>query len=163
MYWVFLSQTTVLVDMFLPQRLHVFGMGRPNYWRTCHPSSLHCWPFSKLSLLLRTILGIGWRYISQQLFVWQLSCVFEFFLLARVGGQGGWPCFDDCGPSHIVLGAGMVHQFQRVSWRLHRILGWMETRLLLIEGYTSRPTTLLLVLLAIGLWRCLTACVAPLG
>jgi len=97
MYWVFLPQTTALVDMLLPQRLHVFGMGRPNLQRTCHPSFLHCWTFSKLSLLLRTILGIGWRYISWRLFVWQLSCIFELFLLARIGGQGGWPCFDILG------------------------------------------------------------------
>jgi len=123
MYWVFLPQRTALVVMLLPQRLHVFGMGRPNLRRTYHPSFLHFWPFSKLSLLLRTILGIGWRYISWRLFVWQLSCVFELFLLARIGGQGGWPCFDDFGLSHIVLSVGMVHQFQLVSWRLRRILG----------------------------------------
>jgi len=74
MYWVFLPQTTSLVDMLLPQRLHVLGMGRPNLRRTCHPSFLHFWPFSKLSLLLRTILGIGWRYILQtKLRIWAFS------------------------------------------------------------------------------------------
>jgi len=145
-----------------PQHLHVFGMGRTNSRRTCHPSFSHYWPFSKLCLLLRTISGIGSRYTFWPLSVWQLSCVFELFLLTRAGGQGGWSCFDDFGLSHIVLDAGMVHQFQRVSWRMRRILGRMETRLLLIEGYTCKPIALLLALLSIGLWRCPTACVAPL-
>ena len=140
----------------------MLGTGLPNSRRTCHPSILHYWPFSKLSLLLRTILGIGSRYTFWSLFVWQLSCVFELSLLARAGGPGGWSCFDDFGLSHIVPGVGMVRQFQQVSWRLCRILGWMETHLLMIEGYTCRPTTLLLVLLVIGLWRCPTTCVVAL-
>ena len=123
MYWVFLPQAIVPADMLLLECLHVFGMGRPNLWRTCHPSFLHCWPFSKLSPLLRTISGIGLRYTFWPLSVWQLSCVFELFLLTRVGGQGGWSCFDDFGLNHRVLGVGMVHQFQRVSWCLRRILG----------------------------------------
>jgi len=42
MYWVSRPWITVQVYMPLPQHLCVFGTGRPNWRRTCHPSSLHC-------------------------------------------------------------------------------------------------------------------------
>jgi len=154
MYWVFLPPIIVQVYTLLLQHLRVFGMGHPNWRRTCHPSFLHCWPFSQLSLPLRTILGIGWHYIFWSLAVWQLSFVSWLFLLTQAGGRGGCSYFDDFGLRRIVLGAKMVHQFQLVSWRLRSILGWIGIHLLLIEGYTCRPITLPLILLAIGPWRC---------
>ena len=127
MYWVFFLPIIAQAYTLLPQHLHVFGMGRPNWRRTCHPS------------FLRTILGIGSHYIFWSLAVWQLSCVFGLFLLTRAGGRGGCSCFDDFVLGRIVLGVEMVHQFQLVSWHLRRILGCMEIRLSLIEGYTCRP------------------------
>ena len=122
MYWVFLPPIIAQAYTLLLQHLHIFVMGRPNWWRTCHPSFLHYWSFSKLSPPLRTILGICSHYIFWSLAVWQLSCVFELFLLTRAGGRGGCSYFDDFGLSRLVFGTEMVHQFQRVSWRLCRIL-----------------------------------------
>ena len=123
MYWVFLPLIIAQVYTLLLQHLHVSGKGYPNWRRTCHPSFLYCWPFSKLSPPLRTILGIGSHYIFWPLVVWQLSCVSRLFLLTRVGGRGGCSCFDDFGLGRIVLDVEMVHQFQLVSWCLCRILG----------------------------------------
>jgi len=149
--------------MFLLPRLHVCGMGRPSWRRTCHPSFLHCWPFSILSLRWRTIMDIGLRYTFWKLFVLRLSCVSGLFLWVWVGGRDEWPCFDGYGLGRIVLSIGMVHQFRPVSWCLHRKLVWMGTRLLMTEGCTCKPITLLPVLRAIGLWHYLTFCVVLLG
>ena len=155
MYWV--SLPLIIVQAYrLLKHLHVFGTGRPNWRRTCPPSFLHYWPFSKLSLPPRTILGVGSQYIFWLLSVWQLGCVSGLFLLTRVGAQGVCSCFGDFELGRKVLGVKMVHQFQLVSWHLCHIVGWMEIRLLLIEGYTCRPITLPLILLAIGPWRCPT-------
>jgi len=149
--------------LLLLLRPHVCGMRRPNWWRTCHPSFLHCWSSSILSLCLRIIVDIGLRYTFWQLFVWWLSCVSELFLWVRVGGLDEWPCFDGYGFGRIVLGVGMVRQFRLVSWRLHRKLGWMGIRLLMTEGCTGKPITLLLVLWAIGCWHYLISCGVLLG
>jgi len=161
--WVSLPQINVQGDTLLLLRLHVCGIGRPNWRRICHPSFLHCWPFSILSPQLWMIMDIGLRYTFWQLFVWQLNCVSGIFLWVRVGGQDEWPCFGGCGLGRIVLGAGMVRQFQPVSWCLHRKQGWMGIRLLMIEGCTCKPIALLLTLRAIGLWHYLISCVVPLG
>jgi len=149
--------------MLLLLRLHVCGMGRPNWRRTCHPSFLHCWPFSILSLRLRMIVDIGLRYTFWQLFVWRLSCVSGLFLWVRIGGLDEWPCFDGYGLGRIVLGAGMVRQFRLVSWRLHRKLSWMGIRLSMTKGCTGKPIALLPVLQAIGLWHYLIFCGVLLG
>ena len=156
MYWVSLPLIIVQAYMLLLQHLHVFGTSRPNWRRTCHPSFLHCWPFSKLSLPSRMILGISSHYIFWSLSVWQLSCVSGLFLLTRVGGRGGCSCFCYFEMGRTVLGAEMVHQFQLVSRCLRHIIGWTRIRLLLIERYTCRPIALQLILLAIDPWRCPT-------
>jgi len=137
-------------------------MGHPSWRRIFHPSFLHCWPFSILSPRLRMIVGIGLRYTFWQLFVWQLNCISRLFLWVWVRGRDEWPCFGGCGLGRIVLGAGWVRQFQPVSWRLHRKLGWMGIRLLIIWGCTCKPIALLLTLRAIGLWRYLMFCAVPL-
>ena len=123
MYWVSLRLIIVQAYTLLLQHLHVFGTGRPNWQRTFHPSFLHCWPFSKLSLPSRTILSIGSHYTFWSFSIWQLICTYGLFLLTRVGSRGGCSCFGDFELGHIVLGAGMVRQFRLVSRRLRRILG----------------------------------------
>jgi len=51
MYLVYVRLIIVQACKRQPRHPRVFSIGRPNWWRICHPFFLRCWPSSKLGLL----------------------------------------------------------------------------------------------------------------
>jgi len=91
-----------------------------NWLRTCHPSFLHCWPFSKLGPLWQTSVGRGPSSIFWLPSI-SLRC-FRFVLshATQLANLGLWINFVGSSHGHILADVRRVLQSRLVSSLLPR-------------------------------------------